>query len=79
MFKKIRHVGFLTGMAIVLMALAAVPSFPKGTDVQFRGTVTKVDLASAATASITLRVMGFDVPVRVAADTDVESEGDELC
>src|SRR6266446_4406777 len=78
MFKKIRQVSFLSAVVVVLMALSALPAFPKGNDVEFHGTVTRVDLANAATASITLRVMGFDVPVRVTADTDVDSQGDEL-
>jgi Domain of unknown function (DUF5666) len=78
MLKKIRQVSFVVGMAVVLMALVAFPAFPKGNDVQFHGTVTRVDLSNAATASITLRIMGFDVPVRVTADTEVESEGDDL-
>src|SRR5262245_11470078 len=78
MLKKIRQASFVIGMVFVLTVLAAPMAFPKGNDVQFHGTVTRVDLANAATASIILRIMGFEVPVRVTADTEVESEGDEL-
>src|SRR5262245_49540389 len=63
---------------LLFVALWSWPAFPKGSDVQFHGTVSRVDLATAATASITLRVMGFDVPVRVTTDTEVESHGDDV-
>jgi hypothetical protein len=67
----------LIGLALFVMALATPPAFPKGNEVQFHGTVTKLDLGSA-TPSVTMRVEGFEVPVRVTADTEVEYLGDEL-
>lgn len=66
----------VAGLVLILSAFLVQPVFSKGSDVRFHGTVTRVDLTSA-NSSITLRVMGFDVPVRVTADTDVESQGDE--
>ncbi len=72
-----KHIGTAV-LALLLMALASQPGLSKGNDVEFHGTVTKVDLANAATASITLRMMGFEVPVKVTTDTDVDSQGDEV-
>jgi hypothetical protein len=60
------------------MGLSIQPTFSKGSGVQFRGTVTRLNLATAATASVTLRVEGFEVPVKVTTDTEVEYQGDEL-
>src|SRR5436190_2413704 len=75
MFEKIRHVGL--GLILLTLALAT-PVFSKGNDVEFHGAVTRVNLANAANASITLHVEGFDVTVRVTTDTDVDFQGDEL-
>jgi hypothetical protein len=67
----------VVGLVVFLVAFVATPAFSKGSDVQFHGTVSRVDLSSAASSFIALRVMGFDVPVRVTTDTQVESQGDE--
>ena len=75
MLAKFKQI-LVIGLPLVLIAFVAQPALSKGSDVQFHGTVTRVDLTTA-NSSITLRVMGFDVVVRVNSDTEVESLGDE--
>jgi Domain of unknown function (DUF5666) len=74
--KKIKDIRVL-GFVLVLLAALVQPAFSKGSDIQFQGTVSRVDFASPTNSSITLRVMGFDVVVKVTADTDVDFHGDE--
>src|SRR5262245_36995408 len=74
--KKIKDIRVL-GFVLVLFAAMVQPAFSKGSDIQFHGTVSRVDFATPTNSSITLRVMGFDVVVRVTADTEVEFHGDE--
>jgi hypothetical protein len=74
--KKIKDIRVL-GFVLVLFAALVQPAFSKGSDIQFQGTVSRVDFASPTNSSITLRVMGFDVVVKVTADTDVDFHGDE--
>ncbi len=50
----------------------------KGTDVRFHGTVTKVDETTTTTGTVTVRVIGFDVPVKVTSDSDVVLHGDKV-
>src|SRR5262245_30921070 len=75
MFASIRSIRFAY-LALFVVALA-IPSFSKGTDVDFHGTVTKVDLSSTTAMFVDLRVAGTDVRVRVTTDTEVEAHGDE--
>lgn len=70
-------------LAFVLMSLLLVVICPsvfaaKGNDVQFHGTVKRMELTTASQGTLTLHVMGFDVPVRLTADTEVEFHGDDL-
>jgi hypothetical protein len=76
MFKALKSMR-LIGLTLLLVALSVPPAFPKGNEVQFHGTVTKLDLGSA-TPSVTMKVEGFEVSVRVTADTEVEYLGDEV-
>src|SRR5947209_6519416 len=64
-------------LSFFLIVLATSPAFGiKGSDVQFHGTVTRVD--RTATPSVTVRLAGFDVTVRVSADTEFEFHGDDV-
>lgn len=53
-------------------------AFGKGNDVQFLGTVVRLDLTSATQGNLTVRVMGFEVPVRITGDTEIEGDGDDV-
>ena len=65
------------GILFMLILTAAVPqASAKGGDVEFHGTLTKVD--NTTTPSITLRVSGIDVKVSATPDTEVELHGDEI-
>jgi hypothetical protein len=44
--------------------------------IDFHGTVTKVQQATATTGTVTVHVVGFDIPVKVTADTDIALHGD---
>ena len=61
-----------------ILSFMSLTAFSEGTAVEFHGIVTGVSLTSGAVSSISLRIMGFAVPVTVTADTEVQSEGDLL-
>jgi hypothetical protein len=67
-----------------LLSLLLVPLFcspaaqARGTDIEFQGKVTKVDQTSASTGTVTVAVIGFDIPVKVTADSDVILHGDKV-
>jgi len=75
MLARFRHIGFFCPVLLLLML--AAPAFSKGSDVEFHGTVVKLNLTPGANSTITVHLVGFDVTVYVNADTDVESHGDE--
>jgi hypothetical protein len=62
------------------------PGFAKGNDVEFHGTVVSLSMQSttsspsttATQGTLTLRVMGIQVPVRLTSDTEIEAHGDEV-
>lgn len=63
---------------LMFLALAVPTVWGKGNDVQFHGTVVGVEMRSATEGVLTLRVMGFQVPVRLTGDTEIEAHGDEV-
>jgi len=58
------------------------PGFTKGNDVEFHGTVVSLSMQSTITTAtqgtLTLRVMGIQVSVRLTSDTEIEAHGDEV-
>ena len=68
-----------TRLLLSLFFLAAFSdlALAKGTEVRFRGTVTRIDRNSAVSGTVTLRVMTLEVPVKVNSDTEIEA-GDEI-
>src|SRR5438093_5556685 len=71
------EVRLLSALALALFWLCPVV-LAKGTDVRFHGTVTKVDETTTTTGTVTVRVIGFDVPVKVTSDSDVVLHGDKV-
>jgi hypothetical protein len=66
-------IGFLF---LMLVASAATTAFAKGGDVEFHGTLTRID--NTSTPSIKLRISGVEVQVKVATDAEVVFHGDEI-
>ena len=66
---------FLFAAALGLFSPLA---FGKGTEVKFHGTVTKVEVITTVTGNVTVHIVGFDVVVKVTADTDIVQHGDKV-
>lgn len=66
--------------SLLLLVLLAAPAFSatKGNDVQFHGTVGRVETTTGGQGTLTLQVMGFDIPVRISSDTEIETHGDQV-
>jgi len=71
------RVRILSALAFALFWLCPA-ALPKGTDVKFDGTVTKVEESTTTTGTVTVRVVGFDIPVKVTADSDIVLHGDKV-
>lgn len=72
----------LVALLVVLCPLSSAV-FGRGTDLSFRGTVTMVESTpagsnSVGTGTVSVRAVGFDIPVQVNAETDIESHGDKV-
>lgn len=67
-------------VAAVLFAFCTFSplAFGRGPDLTFRGTVSKIENTSTVNGTVTIRVVGFDVPIKVDATTDIESHGDSV-
>lgn len=64
---------------LALFALLGVPAaMAEGNNVEFHGTVLGVNMQSATQGVLTLRIMGFQVPVKLTGDTAVEMHGDAV-
>ncbi len=65
-------------VALLFTFFSLCPSvLGRGTDVTFRGTVTRVEQTSGG-GTVTVRLVGFDVAVKVTGETDIESHGDAV-
>jgi Domain of unknown function (DUF5666) len=63
--------------ALAVATLALPPhALGKGTNVQFLGTVTRVNQISAGQGSVTVQVMGFDLSVKINTNTEIALAGD---
>jgi hypothetical protein len=71
---KYRTVIIMTSLIILSSSIA----YGKGADLSFRGTVKKIETTTSATGTVTLHLVGFDIPVKVVAETDIESHGDDV-
>ena len=68
-------------IATSIVALLVIPppsAAAKGSDIRFRATVVRVDETADGGATVTVRLQGFDVGILANADTEVESNGDEV-
>lgn len=73
---------------LLLVAFAAIslPGFllAKGSPVRFSGVVARVDRVTSTQGTatvqgtVTVRLAGFEVPVQVNGDTEIESDGDQV-
>src|SRR5688572_12858509 len=61
-----------------LIFLSSSIAYGKGADLSFRGTVKKIDTTSTGNGTVTLHLAGFDIPLKVDAETDIESHGDTV-
>lgn len=69
----------IVAVLVLVCGVAFAPAAQaKGNDVQFHGTVLGVEMQSATQGVLTLRVMSFQVPVRLTGDTEIEAHGDEV-
>lgn len=73
---RLKQVALLASFVFVVGSYSA--AFGRGNEVQFSGTVIRLDLTSSTQGTITLRVMGLEVPVRITGDTEIETDGDEI-
>jgi hypothetical protein len=68
-------------IATSIVALLLIPprsAAAKGSDIRFRATVVRVDETADGGTTVTVRLQGFDVGILANADTEVESNGDEV-
>jgi hypothetical protein len=75
--KNRSKVRILSALAFALFWLCPA-ALPKGTDVKFDGTVSKVEQSTTTTGTVTVRAVGFDIPVKVTADSDIVLHGDKV-
>ncbi len=68
----------LLGAVFVTISTLCPIASGKGTDVQFRGTVIRINQISAGQGSINVRLMAFDLPVKVNTNTEIELAGDRV-
>ena len=61
-----------------LIFLSSSIAYGKGADLSFRGTVKKIETTSTGNGTVTLHLVGFDIPLKVDAETDIESHGDTV-
>lgn len=60
-----------------MIFLSSSIAYGKGADLSFRGTVKKIETTSTG-GTVTLHLVGFDIPLKVDAETDIESHGDSV-
>ena len=79
-FPRTQTRSMLWNLALIALILVApsVPGFAKGSDVRFRATVVSVSQTSETDGTVTVRLQGFEVPIIVNGDTEIESFGDEV-
>ena len=68
----------MTFLLAAALGLFSPLAFGKGTEVKFHGTVTKVEVITTVTGNVTVHIVGFDVVVKVTADTDIVQHGDKV-
>jgi hypothetical protein len=60
------------------MLISPPAAMAKGSDIRFRATVVRVDEAADGGATVTVRLQSVDVGILANADTEIESQGDEV-
>lgn len=62
----------------MILILSPLFAMARGSDVSFRASVTGIQQSSGGEATVSFRVEGFVLSVRVTAETDIEIHGEKL-
>ena len=70
----------VSSLALMGLLAATLTSslYAKGTDVRFQATVNAIDATSETDATVTVQVEGFEIPIIVNSDTEIELAGEEV-
>src|SRR5213593_1996684 len=71
------NVRILSALALALSWLCPAV-LAKETGIKFHGTVTRVEQTTTVTGTVTVHVVGFNIPVKVTADSDIVLHGDKV-